>query len=140
VAWTRFIGPALFLAGLAVLALAIARSEASLFLILVFPVVQATGGLGALGVLLLAAGFIGSLFALPFRRGPEVPPSPQPIPSTEGPPPAGSRRRWGGVVFVGPIPIVFGSDARMTRTMLVLGVALFLVLLAFTLIVLILAI
>ena len=43
-------------------------------------------------------------------------------------------------MFLGPIPIVFGSDARMTRTMLLLGIVLFLALLALTLIVVFLAI
>ena len=136
----RLLGPALFVAGIAVVAVAIARGEATLLIVLVFPVVQATGGLGALGVLLLVAGFIASFFALPFRGEPEVvvPPT---GPSPPAPPPAATpSRRWGGVVFLGPIPIVFGSDARMTRTMLLLGIVLFLALLALTLIVVFLAI
>ena len=42
-------------------------------------------------------------------------------------------RRWGGVVFLGPFPIVFGSDPKMTRTMLFVGILLFVALLALTL-------
>ena len=136
----RFLGPVLFVAGIVVVVFASARGEANLLIVLVFPVVQATGGLGALGVLLLVAGFVASFFALPFRGGPEVvvPPT---GPSPPAPPPAATpSRRWGGVVFLGPIPIVFGSDARMTRTMLLLGIVLFLALLALTLIVVFLAI
>lgn len=136
----RFLGPALFVAGIVVVVLAIARGEANVLIVLVFPVVQATGSLGALGVLLLVAGFVASFFALPFRGEPEVvvPPT---GPSPPAPPPAATpSRRWGGVVFLGPIPIVFGSDARMTRTMLFLGIVLFVALLALTLIVVFLAI
>lgn len=136
----RFLGPALFVAGIVVVVIAIARGEANLLIVLVFPVVQATGSLGALGVLLLVAGFVASFFALPFRGEPEVvvPPT---GPSPPAPPPAATpSRRWGGVVFLGPIPIVFGSDARMTRTMLFLGIVLFVALLALTLIVVFLAI
>jgi len=49
--------------------------------------------------------------------------------SPEGAPPA---RRWGGVLFLGPIPVIFGSDPRMTRTMLLIGVVLFLALVVLT--------
>src|SRR5438132_13034585 len=41
-------------------------------------------------------------------------------------------RRWGGVVFLGPIPLVFGSDPQMTRWMLILGAILFLALVLLT--------
>jgi len=90
--------------------------------------------------LFLVAGFAASFFALPFRAEPEavVPPT-GPSPPAQAPA-ATPSRRWGGVVFLGPIPIVFGSDARMTRTMLLLGIVLFLALLALTLIVVFLAI
>jgi uncharacterized protein (TIGR00304 family) len=36
---------------------------------------------------------------------------------------AQDRKRAGGVVLIGPIPIAFGSDERMARTMLMIGIA-----------------
>lgn len=135
----RLLGPVLFVTGIVAVAIAIARGEASLLLVVVFPVVQATGGLGALGVLLLVAGFVASFFALPFRGEPEGV-GPPPTESSQPASPSARTRRWGGVLFLGPIPIIFGSDARMTRTMLLLGIVLFLALLALTLIVVFLAI
>jgi uncharacterized membrane protein len=36
------------------------------------------------------------------------------------------------VVFLGPIPLVFGSDPQMTRWMLILGAILFLALVLLT--------
>ncbi|HKW43099.1 MAG TPA: DUF131 domain-containing protein, partial [Thermoplasmata archaeon] len=57
----------------------------------------------------------------------------------EGPQPGDAQpaalapaRRWGGVVFLGPLPIILGSDSRMTRLMLLVGVVLFFALLALT--------
>ncbi|MGQ0798345.1 MAG: TIGR00304 family membrane protein [Methanobacteriota archaeon] len=137
----RLLGPALFAAGIVVVTVAVARGEASLLVVLVVPVVQATGGLGALGILLLVVGFVASFFALSFRTEPEADNVRTAAPSEAVPPPAATRaRRWGGVVFLGPVPIVFGSDARMTRAMLLLGLVLFVALLALTLTVILLAI
>jgi uncharacterized protein (TIGR00304 family) len=33
----------------------------------------------------------------------------------------GTRFSTGGVVFIGPIPIIFGSDKRIARWMIVVG-------------------
>lgn len=130
----RLIGPVLFGAGIATLAVALARQEATLALVLVFPIIQATGPWGALGVLLLVAGFVGTLLMWPFplvrSHGADVLEEPAVVLPAAAPVPS---RRWGGIVFLGPIPIVFGSDPRVTRAMLLIGVALFVALLALTL-------
>ncbi len=34
---------------------------------------------------------------------------------------ASTRRKFGGVVMIGPIPVVFGSDRGITQWMIVLG-------------------
>ena len=34
----------------------------------------------------------------------------------------GGRTRGGGVIFIGPIPIVFGSDKGIAKWMIVVGV------------------
>ena len=75
------------------------------------------------------AGFLLTFLLWPFRF--EAEPEGQDIRpvSSEGAPPA---RRWGGVLFLGPIPVIFGSDPRMTRTMLLVGVVLFLALVVLT--------
>jgi uncharacterized protein (TIGR00304 family) len=118
--------------GLAILALAVGRSEASMYLIVIVPVVAATGPLGFLGILLVFVGFFLT-FLLRSSTRTEASPSEQVVGAgpAEGPP---ATRRWGGVAFLGPIPFVFGSDPRMTRTMLWVGVGLFLALLALTLV------
>lgn len=125
------VGPGILVAGLVVLALAVARGEASLFLVVVVPVVTGSGPLALVGILLVFAGFFVSFLGWPARAA---------MPATDdlataGQPaerPVPPSRRWGGVVFLGPLPLVFGSDPRMTRSMILVGVVLFLALLALT--------
>lgn len=129
----RWLGPAFFVAGVVTMALAVARGQASVYLVLVIPVIIGTGPLAFLGIVLVFAGFLLTFLFWPSRFGVDpgvrdaVPTSP------ESAPPA---RRWGGVLFLGPIPVIFGSDPRMTRAMLLIGVVLFLALLALTVLVL----
>jgi uncharacterized protein (TIGR00304 family) len=130
------VGPVTLAAGLAALGWAVARGEARLYLVLVVPVIVGTGLLAFLGILLVFLGFALTFFFWPFRFAPSSPPAiepsttpseapPQQVPSPEAP----RSRRWGGVVFLGPIPLVFGSDPQMTRRMLILGAILFVALL-----------
>ncbi|BFH72638.1 DUF131 domain-containing protein [Sulfurisphaera javensis] len=44
------------------------------------------------------------------------------------------RTEYGGVIFIGPIPIVFGSSKKIARVMLIIGVIIFVLFLIFTLI------
>lgn len=129
-------GPALFVAGLALLMLAVLRGEATLSLVLVVPVVSATGLLGGAGIFLMVLAFLLTFLLWPFRAvvmesaGPALDPMPSTPPSPGGA--ASGGRRWGGIVFLGPIPVVFGSDVRVTRAMLVVAVVLFLALVVLT--------
>jgi len=130
-AW--LVGPAFFVAGLALLALALVRGEATLSLVLVVPVVSATGVLGGAGILLMVLAFLLTFLLWPFKsaRLESALPVPPPAPASSEELPAGGRR-WGGVVFLGPIPVVFGSDVRVTRAMLVVAVVSFLALVVLT--------
>src|SRR3989442_11872911 len=121
----RWLGPASFVAGVLTMALAVARGEANVYLVLVIRVIVGPGPLAFLGVFLVLAGFLLTFLLWPFRF--EAEPEGQDIRpvSSEGAPPA---RRWGGVLFLGPIPVIFGSDPRLTRPMLLIGVVLFLAL------------
>lgn len=131
---SSLVGPGVLIAGLATLALAVTRSEANLYLIVIVPVVVGTGPLALAGILLVFIGFFLTFFL--WNVG-AVPPLGQSAAILQGPAPdvpesERSSRRWGGVVFLGPIPLVFGSDPKMTRLMLLLGAALFVALLALT--------
>ena len=130
----QFLGPAVLLAGVLALGLAVAQSDARVYLILVIPAVVGTGPLAFLGILLVFVGFFLTSFL--WFAGTPMPSAPAeeiPGPTLREVRP---RRRWGGVVFLGPLPIVFGSDPQITRAMFVLGAILFLALLILTVVIL----
>ncbi len=135
----RLLGPVLFIVGAVVLAVGVLQGEATLSLFVIFPVVTATGAWGFLGILLMIAGVFllfltwGVAPASAYEAAPIATPAPPP-PSVA--PPSEPRRRWGGVVFLGPIPVVFGSDQKITKWMLLVAVLLFVALIVFTVIVL----
>jgi uncharacterized protein (TIGR00304 family) len=115
---------------LVALAFAVARGEANVALIFIVPAVIGTGPLAFLGILLVFVGFF--LTFLFWSAGAILPVAGPPEVSGPTVPGAARPRRWGGVFFLGPIPIVFGSDPEMTRMMLILGVILFIALLVLT--------
>ncbi|TLZ53355.1 MAG: DUF131 domain-containing protein [Methanobacteriota archaeon] len=127
----RWLGPASFVAGVLTMALAVAQRQANVYLVLVIPVIVGTGPLAFLGIILVFAGFLLTFLLWPSRLG-EDPGNRDPLPTS--PEVAAPARRWGGVLFLGPFPVIFGSDPRMTRTMLLVGLVLFLALLALTVI------
>jgi uncharacterized protein (TIGR00304 family) len=135
----RFFGPILFVLGMIALAVAFLQDQATLNLFLVFPVITASGPWAFLGIILIVAGFVSFFFTWPAWTEavdePFRPPS-TPVASAASPAPMApsTRRRWGGVVFLGPIPIIFGSDAKVTWWMLIVGVILFVALLLLTVI------
>lgn len=47
--------------------------------------------------------------------------------------PGGGRVKGGGVVMIGPFPIVFGSDAKTAKMLIVLAILLMVVMLAMAL-------
>jgi uncharacterized protein (TIGR00304 family) len=113
---------------LIVVALIVGELKAALFL--VFPVLYGVGLLAAAGILLLFVGVI-LLFAsaVPSTdRSQEKPVIPT-EPTDASQPSVERRTRFGGVVLVGPIPIVFGSDRR-TAFWAMVAMALILVALA----------
>lgn len=125
----RWLGPVSFLAGVVTMAIAVARGDANVYLVVVIPVIVGTGPLAFLGILLIFAGFLLTFLMWPLRAGAEPYGRDDLSVSPQGTSPA---RRWGGVLFLGPIPVIFGSDPRMARTMLLLGVVLFVALVVLT--------
>ncbi len=129
-------GPVLFVVGAAALAVAFLQNEATLSLFVMFPVITATGAWAFLGILLMVAGVFVSFLTWPGMLEPTA--ATYAPPSSESPPTppqtSTAPRRWGGVVFLGPIPVVFGSDQKVTKWMLLVGVILFVALLVLTVI------
>jgi uncharacterized protein (TIGR00304 family) len=114
---------AVFVSGIACVAAAVAGGEADVSLFLIFPVFSGSSWLFILGTLLIVLSFfIG--FAMIAVGGTEAD-RPQPG-SVEPCSPATTQRKttYGGVVLIGPIPILFASSKNMAILMLIVGIAL----------------
>src|SRR3990170_8849397 len=120
-----------FAGGLALLGYSVAVGESQVHLVLIFPIVTGGGAAGLAGMgLIFLAMIIGFLSFARFSPGPvstaEAAGAPQPPPA-----PAPPATKFGGVVFLGPIPIVFGSSPTVSKVMLALAVVMTILLLAF---------
>ena len=116
--------------GIALLGLAVSTGGAQVHLLLIVPVVTGTSPLAFLGVLLILAAMVLGFVSLAGRELPATDEAPGASTAPAGVAPTPSKS-FGGVVFLGPFPLVFGSNPRMARTMLLLGVVLFVLLVVF---------
>ncbi len=96
--------PLLFLAaGVGLVTMAVLTGEATLYLLLVVPVVTGSSPLLLLGVACLFLGFL----AIPFALGASGFEGEEPLPHSSAES-RGASGGWGGVVLVGPLPLFFG--------------------------------
>lgn len=124
---------ALFALGIALVALSILRGEGSAGLFVCVPFFFGTGLFSSLGVLCFFGGMV--MLFLGMARGaaeavgpgggrepagPEAPTGPASGEDADAAP----RTRAGGVIFLGPIPIVFGSEPGISRAMFYLALGL----------------
>jgi len=105
--WASGAAAGLLLAGVAILALAVATQEAHLALVVFVPLVYGSSILFGVGIAVFVAGFV----ALPFALAGALPP-PVDRPASTAPP---TGVRAGGFVLIGPVPIVWGSHRTLPR-------------------------
>jgi len=121
VRWLVAGGVAALCGGVALVVLSVVEGAASVALVLVFPVVTGSSLLFLGGVVLIVAGFLTIPFALVEDWSEAIPVSPEgPSPETAA---SGRSGGVGGLVLVGPVPILFGSwkgVSRRTRVWLAL--------------------
>lgn len=114
---------AVFVSGIACIAAAVVGGEADVRLFLIFPVFSGSSWLFVLGTLLVVLSFfVGfAMFAIRGTEADRFQPG-----SVEPRFPAATRKKttYGGVVLVGPIPIVFASSKNIAIFMLIIGIAL----------------
>ena len=138
------LGPGLLalVGGVVLLAWALASGDAELHLVVVVPVISGTGAVFAGGVLLLMLGLVITFLGLSLRHaggiaggpGDELPtPTRDGQPPRAGTPPASGGAEFGGVVFIGPIPIIFGRGQRPGGWMLVASIVFGVLLIVFIL-------
>ena len=127
----------LIITGFSLLAYSISQGDSKIYMILIFPLVTSKGGLGALGILLL----IGGIFLLPvslfYYKTRRYLGGSQDHSTRSGRKTGekdsrnnggweimsrGGRTRAGGVIFIGTIPIPFGSVKGIAKWMIVVGV------------------
>ncbi len=123
-------------AGIALIVWAGLRGEAEFYLVIIIPVISGSGPVFAAGVLLSIFGVMLLFFSMglgsvegEWERPPQAR-SPAQAPRA-GEPATGGGTQWGGVVFIGPIPITFGSGPKMGRLMVVASIIMALLMLAF---------
>lgn len=129
----------LFVLGVALMAMAVQAGEAEVGIFLIFPFVMGGGlymGLGMLmvviGLVLLVVGLASRFALVPMEEHFEEEGGRRQGARREGGRTVGDREvsarrvgggvKGGGVVFIGPIPIIWGSNAHVTRYMLYLAV------------------
>jgi len=114
---------AVFVSGIACIAVAVVGGEADVRLFLIFPVFSGSSWPFIVGTLLIVLSFFVGFATIAF--GGTVADRLQPG-SVEPRPPATSQRKttYGGVVLIGPIPIAFASSRNMAIFMLMIGIAL----------------
>jgi len=96
------------LAGAAMIVAAVALGQATVALVVVIPVVFGGSPLFAGGVGLVLLGLLGGMFGIGENASNE-PRSERPTEGPEGP------VRTGGLVLVGPVPIVWGTGVPISR-------------------------
>lgn len=113
--------------GAALIGWALARGEAELHLVVIIPVISGGGAIFAGGVVLFMVGLFVTFFAMALRQaeamageaGTAPPQTGHGQAQPQGAPAPRGGTEFGGVIFIGPVPIVFGKGQRTSRWMLV---------------------
>jgi uncharacterized protein (TIGR00304 family) len=102
----RLAGILSILTAIVLLGASIAMGESRVALIIIFPIVYGEGLLGVAGIILLLVGLFLLFLSIPLGRSREASPEERA---------QGTKREMGGVVFIGPVPIVFGSGDELLK-------------------------
>ncbi|MGA7475996.1 MAG: DUF131 domain-containing protein [Thermoplasmata archaeon] len=108
--WFLLGAVAALVAGVALVALSVVEGGAKVALLVIVPVLSGSSLTFLLGVVLLVVGFLSLPFAIAAEWGEELPSLP-----SSGTAPPERQSGVGGIVLVGPVPIVFGSWKGMSR-------------------------
>ena len=107
----------LFIAGIILLILAMIKGEGKAGIFIIFPFFAGSGILSIAGILLIFLSFV--IFFFSFPSSPKY--------WNEE---AKVEKKTGGIIFIGPIPIIFSSDYSIAKILFILAsIAIFFILL-----------
>ncbi len=105
----------LFLGGVACIIAGVVTGEGEAGIFIIFPFIYGSGWLMLLGVALVFLSVGAFMFtALPSRTVGRMPP---------GRDPPHPEKKAGGVILIGPIPVVIASDKKLALALLIVGIA-----------------
>jgi len=109
---------ALFIIGLVLFLAGTLTGDTKVFLAVIIPIVQTSNPLSIIGILMMFASFFLWFFGRFREAGYErVTPSTKP--------------KTGGIILIGPIPIVFSNDRALAKILMVLAVIAIVIILFF---------
>ncbi len=121
--------------GIALLGHAVASGEAEVAIVIFIPVFYGSGILAFLGMICIMAAIFLAFFGFATRFAEEESYGKEPPPQTTKPsrpgqtaePRIGKSIKGGGVVLIGPIPVIFGSDTKLTIVLVILAIVMIIV-------------
>jgi uncharacterized protein (TIGR00304 family) len=128
-----FVPIGLLAAGLSLVVVSVVNGEADVSLVVIFPVISGSGFLFLIGVAMVVMGVLSGFMLIAATTHSTAP---DPGDSSWGDAGDGTSEKtskYGGIVLIGPVPIVFGSNARIAYVMLAVAVGIVILVLALTL-------
>jgi uncharacterized protein (TIGR00304 family) len=120
----------LLICGIALLGYSVAEGESSAGIFVIFPVLMGSGLWAFVGMMCIMGALLFGFMGFGARLagfGELYPSEPgdQRHEQAQGQPPGqrtGPAVKGGGVVLIGPVPIIFGSDIRLTIVLVILAI------------------
>lgn len=119
----------LFLLGVFFLGYGLFIGEVTIGLVVFIPFILSNGLFGFLGISCLFLSMLSIFFILPLSVSNHKPQYHQSGFENETFDSVSKKSKIGGVVFLGPIPIVFGSDKKVTKSMILVSIIILIIIL-----------
>ncbi len=105
-----------FALGLALFLVGLMSQDTRLYLILIIPVLETSSPIAIIGIGLMISSFFVYMIGIASRHEGGLGPSGR------------ARTKAGGIILIGPIPIIFASDSKTAMILMVLSLAIILIL------------
>ncbi len=116
--WSLTAGILFVVIGIAMLVVAATQGDLNLAIFVIFPIIVGEGVLPALGGVLIFAGLLLIFFSFVARLQEGAG---RAVDRASEASDTGQRKRYGGVLLIGPLPIIFGSDKNVVLIMAIVA-------------------